>query len=166
LQAFAVVLPYVLDVKTLLVCSTLSQQSQQLVQDAVRLNLAPLVKQLPKPAQACLYLDRVEALHNAWLQLQWMCSTAGPASVNTDSNTCAILWSLHNMHVDKAERTAGVQQQPHCPASFYRRGVVQDSGETVPEVLFVSALPQEKASVFRVMRLYQPPTYPIAIDEP
>jgi hypothetical protein len=106
-----VVLPHVLDVKTLLICSTLSQQSQQAVQDAVRLNLAPLVKQLAYLAGGRCSTWRLEPQPHveAW-QLLWLCSTAGPAAVNAYENACAILQALCRLPaalISDAEQSQG-----------------------------------------------------------
>jgi hypothetical protein len=118
LQILEVVLPYLRDVKTLLVCSTLSQQSQQLVQDAVRLNLAPLVKQLPSTVRWGPW----SVVETAGCQLLWLCSTAGHAAVNTHDNACAVLWTLSNWPdramelnaMTDACRGQGEQRQAHC----------------------------------------------------
>lgn len=101
------VLPWVRDVRTLLVCSALSKHSQQLVQNAVRVSLEPLlkqlplVKQLPEPPDSLSEplsrgLARRER-YNIKKQLQWLWDTAGPAVINNHNNTCAMLWALDNM---------------------------------------------------------------------
>jgi hypothetical protein len=117
LQVFPLVLPYVQDIGSLLICSTLSQKSQQMVQDEVQLKFASLVCQLPDAGKE--RLDRLGDI--AWRvnteeqQLGWLCSVAGPACVNTHGNTCAILWTLDNMpKTDYAY--SGEQQQYFCLA--------------------------------------------------
>jgi hypothetical protein len=101
LQVLGAVLPYVRDVGTLLVCSALSKQAQQLVQDAVRHSLAPLVEQLCEPPNSLAEpVSRGRArrwCYNIKKQLQWLWDTAGPAVINSHSNTCAILLALDNM---------------------------------------------------------------------
>jgi hypothetical protein len=106
LQVLELVLPYASDLSTLLVCSSLSQQSQQLVQDAVRLNLAPLVKQLPESARAGAAACGSGGAGEQ--QLLWLCSTAGHAAMNIHDNACAILkvldnWPVRMSHDCKAE---------------------------------------------------------------
>jgi hypothetical protein len=87
----------------------LNQRSQQLVQDAVRLNLAALVKQTPKSARHLHGQFAPEGWQVLFggQQLLWLCNTAGPAAVNTQNNTCAILEILDNMLLTEADTTAG-----------------------------------------------------------
>jgi hypothetical protein len=119
-QVLGLVLPYVLDIKTLNVCSTLSQQSQQLVQDAVQLNLAALVKQLPAPAsQQQEQLpggDQAHGYLQGQNQILWLCRSAGLVAVNIPDNACAVLKALHQMWhtINTAHRETGEGQPSLC----------------------------------------------------
>jgi hypothetical protein len=121
LQVLELVLPYVLDLNTLLICSTLSQQSKQLVQDAVRLNLARLVRQLPASAQVREMMIRsgcktLGAADTEQSQLLWLCRMAGPAAIHTHHNACAVLWVVDNMTfaVDHSSKIEDEQRRTHC----------------------------------------------------
>lgn len=87
----------------------------------MRLNLAPLVKQLPEAARAArLMVGGVQHPkdQNQDLHLLWLCSTAGHAAVNTHDNACAILWALDKWpyHLKRGFKETGKQSHTHCNA--------------------------------------------------
>ena len=87
LQPFGLVLQYVRHIPTLVSCSMVSQHGASLATEAVRANMADLV-------QHCSLLQQAEVKAQALL---WLCSTAGPAVVNTHHGGCAILQLLHGI---------------------------------------------------------------------
>jgi hypothetical protein len=91
LQALEVALPHIKDTKTLVACSVLNQQCRQSTLDAVRLNLPSLIQ------HARAELDGYSNDSSKLQHMQWLCSTAGPAAVNTHEAGCAILQLLNDV---------------------------------------------------------------------
>lgn len=87
-QVLEAVLPRIGDVRTLVVCSIISQECGQQAQHAVKANLPALI-------QHCRLHQQTD--QDKLRQLQWLCSTAGTAAVNTHEAGCKILHLLSGL---------------------------------------------------------------------